>query len=748
MVSREENDSFKEKGMQFESSTKRIQEYIDSGKKFKIPAFQRGYSWTGKDVIKLINDAVTQREMGHFIGAFIIANQKNGESIVVDGQQRLTSLLLIMCAIRDWKYKNSGEEACESDEDYKEIKRFVYRRLIDSNLGVEQTKDRDILFAGIRKSKQWTNLFENTVTKKYKGDNKMLIAYREAYNYIEKECRLNPEFIQTVYLSIKDLIFTEISSKRPADAYYVFRSLNSSGVPLRVNDHIKAHIFSFLDADEENCHNQEIDTDESDINTWKSIERNVRYSLDKNSIDTFMKNFALVNGLKSENSRNVYETYFDNITSIEDAQKYIEMLEKDSIIYNSIVKPKGISVEDNYKSVSIDLEFMRSIGIKQHVCLVYAAYKLEKMGRMNINQLVKLIDFLARFHFIYNKLGRQPTNRLTQIYKKYSTRFSELILDNEDPNGMSKSDSLVNELIEKLKEKLYDNNCSIINTAREKFSGLDYESRKNNQEDKKYIKYVLEKVYKDGNSSVINPTLEHVVPQSEGLKSEYGSQINKVGNIILLEYEDNQELKDKDVKYKVDKYYEFGYIPKSLISIVYNFTIENNWEEYLSSLSNEIFELFIPFIPRNMQKYKRKNNSSGARETIQEWVNHRNRYALSGSDHHLRKMKSCISNTFMDGKKDFKFIKDVNRNNSRYNCLSGYDLEIKFNECTKFTSENGESFCVWNVNLREIGGKGIFSSELYQSMTSRLNGEYDFELKFNGHVWKIVKYKKVVDDIK
>ena len=748
MVPKEENDSFKEKDMQFESSTKRIREYINSDKKFKIPAFQRGYSWSGKDVIKLINDAVTQREMGHFIGAFIIANQKNGESIIVDGQQRLTSLLLIMCAIRDWKYKNFGEEACESDADYKEIKRFVYRRIIDSNLGVERTKDRDILFAGIRKNKQWTNLFENTITKKYKGDNKMLIAYREAYNYIEKKCQLNPEFIQVVYSSIKDLIFTEISSKRPADAYYVFRSLNSSGVPLRVNDHIKAHIFSFLDADEERSHNQEIDTDESDIDTWKSIERNVRYSLDKHSIDTFMKNFALVNGLKSENSRNVYETYFDNITSIEDAQKCIEMLENDSIIYNAIVRPKGISVEDNYKPVSIDLEFMRSIGIKQHVCLVYAAYKLEKMGRMNINQLVKLTDFLARFHFVYNKLGRQPTNRLTQIYKKYSTCFSELILDNECPDKVSRSASLVSELIEKLKEKLYENNYSIINTAREKFSDLDYENRKNNQEDKKYIKYVLEKVYKDGNLSIIDPTLEHVVPQSEGVKSQYGLKINKVGNIILLEYNDNQELKDKDVKYKVDKYREFEYIPKSLINIVYNFTIENNWEEYLSSLSNEIFELFIPFIPRSMQKDKRANNSLGARKTIQEWVDHRKRYALSGRDHHLRKMKSCISNNFMGGEKDFKFIKDVNRNNSRYYCLSGYDLEIKFNECTKFTSRDGESFCVWNVNLREIGGKGILSSESYESMTSRLNGEYNFELKFNGRTWKIINYNKVVDDIK
>ena len=93
--------------MQFESSTKRIQEYIDnSGKKFKITAFQRGYSWTGKDVIKLINDAVIRGDKGHFIGAFIVASDETGSSVIVDGQQRLTSILLAMCAIRDWNYKN------------------------------------------------------------------------------------------------------------------------------------------------------------------------------------------------------------------------------------------------------------------------------------------------------------------------------------------------------------------------------------------------------------------------------------------------------------------------------------------------------------------------------------------------------------------------------------------------------------------------------------------------------------------
>ena len=77
MSFKEESNSSRSEYTQFKSSTKKIADYIESDIRFKIPAFQRSYSWSGEDVIKLINDAVIRGDKGHFIGAFIVASDEN-----------------------------------------------------------------------------------------------------------------------------------------------------------------------------------------------------------------------------------------------------------------------------------------------------------------------------------------------------------------------------------------------------------------------------------------------------------------------------------------------------------------------------------------------------------------------------------------------------------------------------------------------------------------------------------------------
>ena len=78
-----------------------------------------------------------------------------------------------------------------------------------------------------------------------------------------------------MYSRIKELVFTEIYSRRPSDAYYVFRSLNSSGKPLAFNDHVKAHIFSYLDINE---NKEQIDSaGQSYTSDWNEIKNNVKF---------------------------------------------------------------------------------------------------------------------------------------------------------------------------------------------------------------------------------------------------------------------------------------------------------------------------------------------------------------------------------------------------------------------------------------------------------------------------------------
>ena len=103
-----------------------LQELLEGTKQYQVPLYQRTYSWTRsqferlwEDVVKLAEDRVEDRSATHFIGSLVLApSPSNGptgvqEFLVVDGQQRLTTLSILLCAIRDYRAEHEGAEHFE-----------------------------------------------------------------------------------------------------------------------------------------------------------------------------------------------------------------------------------------------------------------------------------------------------------------------------------------------------------------------------------------------------------------------------------------------------------------------------------------------------------------------------------------------------------------------------------------------------------------------------------------------------------
>lgn len=103
-----------------------LQELLEGTKQYQVPLYQRTYSWTRSqferlwdDVIKLAEDRVEDSSATHFIGSLVLApSPSNGptgvqEFLVVDGQQRLTTLSILLCAIRDYRHEHEGENHFE-----------------------------------------------------------------------------------------------------------------------------------------------------------------------------------------------------------------------------------------------------------------------------------------------------------------------------------------------------------------------------------------------------------------------------------------------------------------------------------------------------------------------------------------------------------------------------------------------------------------------------------------------------------
>src|SRR6478609_11211988 len=100
-----------------------LQELLEGTKQYQVPLYQRTYSWTRpqlerlwSDLLKLAEDRVDDALATHFIGSLVLApSPTNGptgvqEFLVVDGQQRLTTLSVLLCAIRDHRAETEHAE--------------------------------------------------------------------------------------------------------------------------------------------------------------------------------------------------------------------------------------------------------------------------------------------------------------------------------------------------------------------------------------------------------------------------------------------------------------------------------------------------------------------------------------------------------------------------------------------------------------------------------------------------------------
>lgn len=109
-----------------------LQELLEGSKQYQVPLYQRTYSWSRgqlqrlwEDITKLAEDRTERPQATHFIGSVVLApSPSNGpagvqEFLVVDGQQRLTTLSILLCAIRDHRATTErGEHRDRIDQQY------------------------------------------------------------------------------------------------------------------------------------------------------------------------------------------------------------------------------------------------------------------------------------------------------------------------------------------------------------------------------------------------------------------------------------------------------------------------------------------------------------------------------------------------------------------------------------------------------------------------------------------------------
>ena len=216
--------------------------------KFLIPEYQRPYAWTDDQVLTLFEDLVeytnNQNESSYFLGCIVSFSNENKEQEIIDGQQRITTLFLLLRAIHRKLQKMSDSK--EKDNFIRQIEPAIWK--IDELTSVADYSS--VLIESKVLEVEYNQILEN-ILKTGKAEDKNKDRYSKNYNLLIKllDEYANNEplnFYRFINNVLNKTIVLPIKADTQETALTIFSTLNDRGLPLSDADIFKAKIYNKL----------------------------------------------------------------------------------------------------------------------------------------------------------------------------------------------------------------------------------------------------------------------------------------------------------------------------------------------------------------------------------------------------------------------------------------------------------------------------------------------------------------------
>ena len=224
-----------------------IRFFEGADKRFIIPLYQRNYDWQILHCRQLFSDLVKTHEEGrksHFFGSIVTsrANDVNDDFLVIDGQQRITTISLLFIAM-----VNAAKSGDLRYDDVRQIDKILKTYLVDEY----QDDDHKVKLKPIKNDREAFEALLYKTSDKYVKESNVTRNYLLFYNLL-KGCQLT---LEEMLASIRKLIIIDIRLERDDDPQLIFESLNSTGLDLSEADKIRNYLLMSMDAKEqERCY--------------------------------------------------------------------------------------------------------------------------------------------------------------------------------------------------------------------------------------------------------------------------------------------------------------------------------------------------------------------------------------------------------------------------------------------------------------------------------------------------------------
>ena len=514
-----------------------VYHFLGTDQHFTIPIFQRKYDWDKTQCEQLFEDIMMVGQSSvetHFLGSIVHIDDTFNiipTYRVIDGQQRLTTLTLLISALAKFLKENTVEDLDLTSE--KLINKYLINRDEEGDLKYKirlNGYDNETLHYIIdyAMSEQETFISNPNESKNIRNN------FKYFYNKIKKDNA------KTLFDGFLKLYLIVIKLEHSDNPQLIFESLNYKGLSLNKSDLIRNYVLMGLKPHEQ-------DTIYKDY--WSEMEeifKNIDYKFDK-----FIKDYLTTKENRIPVEKNLYnefrwyaQDFFKKQTST-DKFENIKLLAKDIYKYAKYVEKFYVGEEKN-EDLKLAFKDMYELGTKVITPFFLHLYDDYSNGLLTQSEFIEMVNITESYLFRRNVCDLNNQNLKTIFagaYGKldknhYSDSYQLLLVEEEDDRRFPKNTEFGNNFI---KTNFYTKSKRLTKYALRKLENFGHEKEPTNTEPY---------------------SIEHIMPQNPDLSKEWQEELgygweevqekylHTIGNLTLTGY--NQKYSDSPFKTKRD----------------------------------------------------------------------------------------------------------------------------------------------------------------------------------------------------
>lgn len=514
--------------MNFNTTNSTFRQLLGNGLSYRVPPFQRDYSWTEDEWDDLWQDIVALSSQGgepaHYMGYLVLQSANNKQFDIIDGQQRLTTLsVMILAALAYLQDLIANKIDSEDNTKRKEQLQNSYIGYLDPVSLVPKSK----LSLNRHNDRFYQTYLVPLDKLPQRGLNASERLLRKAFNWfkerIKAQCGTKQESGKTLAAFLDQLVdklfFTVITVTDELNAFKVFETLNARGVRLSATDLLKNYLFSVISSQ---------DTHETELKSLEERWERIVGLLGSESFPEFLRVFW--------NSRNklvrksdLFKTIRRNITNREQAFELLRALDQTAAVYAALRDPQDATWNEQEKR---SIQQLMMFNVRQPLAMLLACH--ERFYENDQASFTKIIKAISVISFRYNVICNLQSHDQERLYNDIAVKVSN--------NGLPYSTTIIDDL-----KKVYPEDAPF------KAAFAEKELRTTNSRNKKVVRYILFEIEKqrsgqDFDFESARYSLEHILPENPDEdwnhieEAKQDRLIYRIGNLTPLETKPNRDL--------------------------------------------------------------------------------------------------------------------------------------------------------------------------------------------------------------